>query len=559
MRLIYTTILMLICAVSAWAQMIPTSHNDELEQIYERYAIRYPQTDLFQDAKPYHSAQIYDLFTRKYIEDTSFTDPFAHPYLANELHGYCTFAKHTKSKKLSGFFYPYDGALAAVRDSLLFLRVNPILELKAGTELGGSGMPYANTRGIEISGDIGGSIQFYGQITENQLRPFRYVNAYGSGFYGQDSYNFNPQYTYWKDINQGAGYDFSNSIGTVAIEPRSWVRLTIGHDRNHYGYGYRSLFLGDNGAPYFQFKGDIQLWKLKYQVLFTQFTGQYVRGADRLLPKKYGAFHLLSYKPSKKLELGFFEGVIFNRTDGFDLNYLNPIIFYRAVEHSLGSPDNVMMGWQGKFQPNTHTQFYTQLLIDDMQVGEMLKSSGWWGNKYGVQLGCKVIDIANVPTLDAQFEFNAVSPYTYSHTQDSGEANINNFTHYNQPLAHPFGANFIEVYTKLAYRPHPRLQLELSYDFSARGLDDPTQLNGNNIFANMNGNNVRRLYGNTITQGERTAIHYLNLNAQYQIFHNIFLEADVLRRSSENTLASNSMIGMMGGIRMNFRRREMFY
>jgi hypothetical protein len=150
-------------------------------------------------------------------------------------------------------------------------------------------------------------------------------------------------------------------------------------------------------------------------MMLAEFTGQYVRGADRLLPKKYGAFHLLSFKPSSKLELGLYEGIIFNRPNGFELNYLNPMIFYHSIEHALGSADNVFMGFQAKYNLNEHTQFYTQLLLDDLQVGQFTKGTGWWGNKYGIQLGSRFVNIFKIPNLDGQLEFNMVRPYTYSH------------------------------------------------------------------------------------------------------------------------------------------------
>jgi len=335
----------------------------------------------------------------------------------------------------------------------------------------------------------------------------------------------------------------------------------MGHDRNHYGYGYRSLFLGDNGAPYFQLKANAQFWKFHYQALFAQFTGQYVRGADRLLPKKFGAFHLLTFKASKKLEMGLFEGIIFHRNDGFDLNYLNPIIFYHSIEHSLGSSDNSLMGFQAKYNLNTHTQFYTQFLLDDIQIGQFAKGSGWWGNKYGVQLGTKFINIANIQNLDAQIEFNAVRPYTYSHYSNDKTDSIDNYTHYNQPLAHPFGANFIEGLLKIAYQPIPNLKFELKYNYSERGLDSAGYLMGNNIFGNTVNPYLPREFDNKIKQGIYNRIQYLCFSTQYQLFHNIFWDLDLIYRSSyiQSPETTNNMIGFNTGLRVNLRKRDYMY
>lgn len=563
--MIRVLILLLLLSIEAQSQNGFTTNNGELEEIYERQTIRKPYFDLFQDMRPYNRSDVYYIFQKSLEDDSLLKDPYALPYLENELNAFPVFKARTlaKGKKTHGFFYPNPASFAAADVDILKLSFNPVIEFRAGREqnANGTGSPYTLTRGAEMRGCLGGQFNFYALITENQYKPFEYIRSYGTGFGGQNTYNFNPYFTYWKDINNNQGYDFSNSIGYLEYNPSHYVSVSLGHDRNFYGYGYRSLFLGDNGAPYLGLKVNAWVWKFHYHMMIAEFTGQYVRGADRLLPKKYGAFHMLSFKPSKKWELGIFEGVIFNRDNTFELNYLNPLVFYRSVEHSLGSPDNTSLGFQGKFQPNTHLQLYTQFLIDDMQIGQFLKQSGWWGNKYGLQLGLKYIDIAKIPTLDAQIEFNAVAPYTYTHSNSIGIDTIANFTHYNQPLAHPFGANFVEFFGKLSYRPIPKLRLELRYDFSARGLDNNGKLNGQNIFMNTQSSTILRDYDNKITQGLRNNLQILTLNTQYQLFHNLFVDLDVLSRTSSipNLSFSENTFGAMLGLRMNLKKRDYLF
>lgn len=543
-----------LCAQGAF-----TSNNRELEEIYERYSIQVPQEDLFQDMRPYHRSSV----ASAYLQDTNFRDSFFYPYLERELIDFCYFGHNAfeKGKKRHGFFYPNEASFIGISRDILSLRINPVLDLKLGTQNNGGEMPYTATRGGEILGSLGGVFNFYALVTENQMRPFQYIHQYGDGMNGQNLYTFNPYFTYWKDIQNNTGYDFSNAIGYVEYNPNAYLSISFGHDRNHYGYGYRSLFVGDNGAPYLQLRIHAQVWKFHYNMMVAEFTGQYIRGADRLLPKKYGAFHLLSFKPSKKWELGLYEGTMFHRPNGFDLNYLNPVIFYRSIEHSLGSSDNTTLGLQGKFQPNTHLQLYTQFLLDDIQVGEFVRGSGWWGNKYGVQLGMKAIDIADIKTLDFQAEFNAVRPFTYSHYNNDGSDTLDNFTHYNQPLAHPFGANFVEFFGKISYRPISKIKLEIKYDFSAQGLDNSSILNGANIFANTTGLNIARNYDNKITQGVRQEVHRMSFHSEYQIFHNLFLDLDVIYRTSSipNLATSYDNIGILSGFRMNLKPRDYMF
>ena len=100
----------------------------------------------------------------------------------------------------------------------------------------------------------------------------------------------------------------------------------------------------------------------EYTNLFCEGIENYdVNSGDDILPKRYAAYHHLSYNARPWLNLGFFEGVIFARTYGYELKYLNPIIFYRAVEQGLGSPDNSTIGVDGKINALKCLQFYGQI------------------------------------------------------------------------------------------------------------------------------------------------------------------------------------------------------
>ena len=83
-------------------------------------------------------------------------------------------------------------------------------------------------------------------------------------------------------------------------------------------------------------------------------------------------------------------------------------------------------------------------MLDEFTAKEMFANNGYWANKYGIQLGGKYFDAFGVRNLDLQAELNMVRPYTYSHYDSTS-----NYTHYNQPLAHPLGADFRAEGTRL--------------------------------------------------------------------------------------------------------------
>src|SRR5213078_2100497 len=87
----------------------------------------------------------------------------------------------------------------------------------------------------------------------------------------------------------------------------------------------------------------------------------------------------------------------------------------------------------------------------------------------------KYIDAFGIKNLDLQLETNRVRPFTYSH-YDS----ISNYTHYNQPLAHPLGANFQEFIGIINYQPLPKLFINSKTIYYTQGLDS----NGVNFGAN---------------------------------------------------------------------------
>ena len=296
--------------------------------------------------------------------------------------------------------------------------------------------------------------------------------------------------------------------------------------------------LDDYHHNYYYLKFDTRVWKLHYQNIFAELNPVSARQnpGDVLLPKKYMAAHFLNFKPRKSIEIGLFESVIFSRPNQFELQYLNPVILFRTVEFFLDSPDNVIIGLNGKWNFLDKFSLYGQFVLDEFKLNELKEGSGWWGNKYGIQLGLKAINIAGIDHLDAQVEYNAVRPYTYSH-RDSLEGfqnTVANYSHFNQPLAHPLGANFEELILSIRYRPLNKLFLSGKFT-SARYGDDPEGHNyGGNVLL-MNQTRVSD-FGNEIGQGISTKVTSLEFNASYQVFHGMFIDATLLNRMKDSAV-----------------------
>ncbi|MBK7958719.1 MAG: hypothetical protein IPK03_11820 [Bacteroidetes bacterium] len=261
---------------------------------------------------------------------------------------------------------------------------------------------------------------------------------------------------------------------------------------------------------------------------------------------------------SKNLDLGLFEGVILSRNKGFELQYLNPIIFYRAIEQSLGSPDNAVVGADFKLNVARTAQLYGQFLLDEFNFGEITANKGWWGNKLGAQLGLKYIDAFKIKNLDLQGEFNMVMPYTYTHRSPAITDSAANYTHYNQSMAHPLGANFREIIFVIRYQPIKRLNTQFKWFNTARGADTTGQSWGSDIFFPASANTIPKEYGNSMMQGYRTEVNLFELRCSYMLYHNLFIDLHGTYRKSVSELSSlnNSEVYIGAGVRLNIARRE---
>jgi hypothetical protein len=329
------------------------------------------------------------------------------------------------------------------------------------------------------------------------------------------------------------------------------VNVTFGYDKHFLGDGIRSLFLSDfsAGATFLRF--NTKVWKLNYQNLYMELTPQYARGSDRLLPHKYATMHHLSINALKWLNVGIFEAVIFDRRDKYEFSYMIPIILYRQVERSLGSPDNVVLGLNFKAIAAKHLQFYGQLLLDEFTSKELIAGNGYWANKFGVQFGGKYFNAFGVNNLDLQGEINIVRPYTYSHFDSTA-----NYTHYNQPLAHPLGASFAEILGVIKYQPVKKLYITLSGMYYQKGVDTGGMNYGGDIFKDYDTRVAG--YGVKLINGVKVQCASLNLNLSYALKENLFVDLGSNYRRYDyvtTTAPGISNTCLYGGVRLNFARR----
>ena len=194
---------------------------------------------------------------------------------------------------------------------------------------------------------------------------------------------------------------------TLLYNANKYFTFIAGKGNHFFGDGYRSLLLSDNAASYPFLKIESTFWKVKYVNLYS-WHNDFRTGSNR---NKFSTSHYLSWNITKDINLGLFETVVWQGSDtlhnrGFEVTYMNPAIFYRAPEFSLGSADNSLIGASLKFRIKKNYIFYSQLILDEFYLVEMKAGNKWWANKYGIQAGVKIYDVLGIENLAFQSEFN---------------------------------------------------------------------------------------------------------------------------------------------------------
>lgn len=527
--------------------------TDDYYHLIDRYEIKQGKfaESIFTGYKAYQRKGIADFVTHQLdsLSDLNKVDEFNLQFLANDNWEW-TEAAEVENKPILKIFYQKKTDLFSVDIPEFDLHVKPVLYFQMGKESDQDDLRYINTRGIELRGRINKKVSFYTFIAENQARFPSYVNSRiseqravpGEGFY--------------KGFKEG-GVDFFTARGYISFNATKNINIQAGQDRFFIGNGERSLILSDFGNTYPFLKIQTQIWRFSYTNLFAELRGNFPgRSSNNTDIKKFFSLHHLSLNITDNLNVGVFEAIVSGDSSGtgFELAYLNPVIFYRAIEHYTGSnKSNALVGADAKWNFLNRFQLYGQFLLDEFVLSHVRARDGWWANKWSTQIGAKYIDVFGIPNLDMQVEWNRARPFMYAHISSH-----TSYTHYEQPLAHPLGANFDEQLMIMRYQPLKRLFVEARYLQAKYGKDAGNTNYGGNIYKSY----VTRTqeFDNELGQGTEADLKMLELNASYMLAHRLFIDASyTLRKYKEGAEGGNNSTITSLGVRWNIGRREHYF
>lgn len=543
----------------AQAQDLYLSNDEMYRSIVQRYAILNRTDSInFSSTDGYYSRKEIANFANQLSQDTSLSfskvDKFNLAFLKQDNHDFLPDSLFKSSEK--GFFrrvYKNPSYLTYVKKKHFAIQLAPVLNLSMGKDLKEDMNIFHNSRGLELRGTIDDKVGFYTTITENQaiFPSYVYKDTYQkSALYGMN---------FWKEYGE-TGFDYFLARGYITANLTKHIHAQFGYDRNFIGDGYRSLILSDVGAAYTFLKLKTKIWRFDYTNIFADLTADIPHNSKGLLlngnyPTKQLAFHHLGINLGRNFKLGVFESIMYGRADSlgggnWNINYMNPIIFYRSIEQNLGSGGNALLGLDFNWIFLHHFSLYGQFVLDEFKMEHIKAQNGWWANKQAAQLGLKYVNVFGIKNLDLQTEFNYVRPYTYGH-----QTSFTSYNHFNQTLAHPLGANFYEFVGIIQAQPIPKLTMTSKMFFSKVGRDTIGTNWGGDILQSYL--TKEQEFGNTTSQGLTSNIFFWDLTLSYQLRQNLFIDVQHVYRKETNELSilSNENQFLSVGLRLNMRQR----
>ncbi len=312
---------------------------------------------------------------------------------------------------------------------------------------------------------------------------------------------------------------FDRSYSYVMVE-FPFLNFGIGKIRQTIGYGINQLILSDYGPEFEKI-----FLNLNYKAFSIEFLHGWLQNSrfHKSIPEipKFFAHHRLSFSPINNLKLGVGESIIYSRTSP-ELAYLNPLNFYKSIEHQLQDKDNALLYFDFEFLIKRNVRLYSTFLIDDIDFAKIGKN--WYGNKTAFSIGSNFYyPIPEIP-IHLQIEYSRIEPYTYTH-----RFNNISYTSLDLPLATEQPPNSFRVSFKLDYETSPNFNINLLYSFTKHG----SNYFYNNKFVNVGGDINSGFDANNDSEllhflaGKTETIHDFELNIVYEILRNIKLNSKI--------------------------------
>ena len=336
-----------------------------------------------------------------------------------------------------------------------YLTVDPVLDVSIGKDLVDENLSYIyqNTRGIQVDGEILNQLSFHTEYYENQSVFAGYLSdAYASR--GEQKLKNGSYIKEHAVIPAGArtkpfgdnGYDYGFSAAYVRWKQSKYLQLQLGSSPEFIGYGKRSLLLSDFAPPSTQLKISSQFaekWNYSFQIgkSVNFFRRKYFTTVEAPFERKGRSMHLLSYQPTKKINISFFQsGMWFSedsvKSQSLPAEFYAPIPLLNPLVHGF-EDDQVkhLIGVNFGVKLLKSYLLYGQIVTDDIK-----------SNQYGIQFGARASYLFGKQQIDLLAEWNKTSNNLYQ--ADNVRLAYSNA---NLPLAYALGNGTNEIVGEVSY------------------------------------------------------------------------------------------------------------
>lgn len=294
-------------------------------------------------------------------------------------------------------------------------------------------------------------------------RPHERLYLYANFFFDEKKHD-DPGYTgkKWR----GVAGEVENAFMAYTA---GRLDIFLGRYSSFWGPAEQSLIFSSTARPMDAFSFRLRWKKIHFTYQFAKLSRINSPDTGDVFENRYFAGHRLDFRPWKNLQIGLFETVLFGGPGrNVDLTYLNPIMFYHAVQLNEDVDDNTFVGLDVAWYLNRRHKFYGQLMIDDMQVDDEAIGDQE-PDEIGYMVGVQSLDVFDL--FDIRAEYLKITNRTYNQKQDR-----NRYDNRGMLIGHEFGCDGDRIGLTMTRRfdNYAKLALDLSYQRRGEGrYDDP--------------------------------------------------------------------------------------
>jgi hypothetical protein len=414
----------------------------------------------------------------------------------------------TYTRKNKSFDKRFD--ILFYKDSLFTFSVNAIL----GGEyfMNDSGNFFHRWNGAEAHAYVGNHWGFYASLRDNHESEILTNEEFLTQRTGANY-----------KANDGGG-DFSEMRGGLTY---SWDWGSFGIVKDHFTWGnnynganifsgrtpsFAHIKLNLKPVEWFEFNW-VHGW-LVSEVIDSAgsmtFTNAYGTDQRDMMFDKYLAANMFTFKPFKNFYISAGNSVIYS-SDGPQLQYLIPVMFYKSVDHTYNATDqsgrNVGQNSQMFFDLSSRNikkvHLSATLFVDELSTSRFTNDTVWnfWSLKGSVR-------ISNViPNTFITAEYTKSMPLIYKHHIPTTTFESNGYN-----LGHYLMDNSQELYLSLVFKPYKTLSFKLTYLYAKKGED----------YDDLGGSRLGNPYMETVEWENKS----ISFNVNYQIINDgyVFLK-----------------------------------